>query len=447
MEGCGTVDNPVSVEAYVYDGKPEHIIGVVLTGPPEERGRTYGRWLRHQIQANVDWHKGHPHLPLWDTCVKIAEAHYLPGLREYWTGGWRELQGMSETSGVPVAHLVVLNARDDIAALVPFKERASESTSVFFSDRATANNTPIVAQSWTSVGPPRDTEFLVCIKIKYPIAENKADIIMVTEAGRISGCGMNAKGMVATGNRLFSTDDGRGTSAEGFFPRTCFERFVLEYNDIDTVPYIPDDTPANTSRHILAVDKTGRYTSLELGPEHIFSHRGEFLVHGNHFQSFHAFCHRRELQDRYRGKWSQTRVSRFNELIKRNEGGVSRQQIMDMFSDHKGRPESICQHVGSAVDCSTMAFVMFDVKRRVISLCKGPPCSGVMSHFTFDGGEAAAADNKRLEGTKAGPMGSKSDSVGTKEETNANNEARVEAVSKAACPPSPRPTPARDPTA
>lgn len=65
MEGCGTVDNPVSVEAYVYDGKPEHIIGVVLTGPPEERGRTYGRWLRHQIQANVDWHKGHPHLPLW----------------------------------------------------------------------------------------------------------------------------------------------------------------------------------------------------------------------------------------------------------------------------------------------------------------------------------------------------------------------------------------------
>ncbi|KAH6641692.1 hypothetical protein F5144DRAFT_643229 [Chaetomium tenue] len=447
MDGCGTVDNPVTVEAYVNDGKPEHIIGVVLTGPPEERGRTYGRWLRYQIQANVDWHKGHPHLPSWATCVKMAEENYLPGLREYWPGGWRELQGMSETSGVPIAHLVVLNARDDLAAFVPSNERASESTSVFFPDRATANNTPIVAQSWTSAGPPGNTELLVCIKIKYPIDESRADIIMVTEAGRISGSGMNAKGMVATGNRLFSTDDGWGTNLAWLFPRTCFERLVLEYNDVETLPLMPDDTPGNTSRHIFAVEKTGRYTSLELGPEHIFSHRADVIVHGNHFQSFDAFCHRRELQDRYRGKYSQARVSRFNELIKRNKAGVSRQQIVDMFSDHKGSPESICQHVGGAVDCSTMAFVMFDMKRRVISLCKGPPCSAAMSHFTFDGGETHVADNKRLGSTKAGAMGSKSDSADTKEETNANIDARVEAVSEAVCAPSPSPTPARDPTA
>lgn len=65
MNGCGTADNPVSVETYVYDGKPEQIVGMVLTGSPRERGKTYGWWLRALIRANVQWHKDHPHLPLW----------------------------------------------------------------------------------------------------------------------------------------------------------------------------------------------------------------------------------------------------------------------------------------------------------------------------------------------------------------------------------------------
>ncbi|KAH6840735.1 hypothetical protein B0I37DRAFT_408450 [Chaetomium sp. MPI-CAGE-AT-0009] len=410
MAGCGTADNPLRMREYAYDGEPEQFLGLLLTGTPRERGTTYGLWLRDEIKANVAWHKGHPHLPSWSFCVEMAKAYYIPGLKKHWKSGWMELKGMSDGSGVPIEDLVVLNARDDLAALqVPLAERASESTSAFFSKRATADKAPILAHSWSSLGCPGSTELLVCLEIQYPAAEDKFNMFMVTEAGRISGCAMNVKGVAVTGNRLLSTDDDRIRGrADRYFPMTCFERFSLEYASVYGVRFVEEETLRHTSRHILVADKAGRSTSLELGPEHIFFHRGEFgsraTVHANHFQSFDAFSCRREMNDRYEGNYSQFRLARFNELIKRNDAGVSMQQIVGMFSDHEGRPESICEHGGNDLDNTTMAFVMFDMERRVISLCKGPPCKGVMSHFTFSKEENDGAEDEKTEHVHCGAV-------------------------------------------
>ncbi|KAK3296811.1 acyl-coenzyme A:6-aminopenicillanic acid acyl-transferase-domain-containing protein [Chaetomium fimeti] len=400
MSGCGTADNPVCIEEYSYDGKPEQIIGLLLRGTPTERGKTYGLWLRDEIRANVTRHRGHPHLPSWSFCIDMAKVHYIPGLKKYWQSGWMELQGMSEGSGVPIEDLVVLNAWDDLAALqIPLAERTSESTTAFFSKRATADKVPILAHSWSSLAYPADAELLVCLEIQYNPSEEKPNIFMVTEAGRISGCGMNAKGVAATGNWLLSTDDMSLGKNSKEFPMTCFERFVLEYASVNGARDVVDETSRHSSRHILVADGAGCSASLEVGPEHIFFHGGEFgsraIVHVNHFQSFDAFSCRREIKDRYEGKYSQFRLSRFSELIKRNDADVSMQQIMGMFSDHEGKPESICEHGDNFLSPTTMAFVVFDMKRRVISVCKGPPCEGAMSHFTFSREEHSREEHGR----------------------------------------------------
>jgi isopenicillin-N N-acyltransferase-like protein len=361
---------------------------------------------------------------------------------------------MAQGSGVPIEHLAVLNARNDLAALqTPLAERRSESSSVFFSNRATNSQTPILAHSWSSLGSPHNTELLVCIKIRYQASEEKPDIIMVTEAGRISGCGMNARGLAATGNWLLSTDDTRASAPE-YFPMTCFERFVLEYSSVDGLREVPEDTTRHASRHIIVVNKDGRSTSLEVGPEHVFFHGGKFgswaNVHGNHFQSFDAFYCRHDMRDRYMGNYSQARLSRFNELLEANEAGVSRQQIMDMFSDHQGSPESICEHGDGVVGSTTIAFVMFDTERRIISVGRGPPCQAAMSHFTF-GSETNADKDEEMEHAEAGDVGSEMGHKDMEEEMSSdmadgnavNLPLNNSPVSEAACGPSPTLTPVK----
>jgi isopenicillin-N N-acyltransferase-like protein len=65
MADCGTLDTPLYIAEVDYDGRTEAYLGLVLAGTPEERGLTYGRWLRDKIKANVARHLGHPNLPAW----------------------------------------------------------------------------------------------------------------------------------------------------------------------------------------------------------------------------------------------------------------------------------------------------------------------------------------------------------------------------------------------
>lgn len=386
----------------------------------------------------------------------MAKSRYLPGLYDYWRSGWLELKGMAQGSGIPLEHLAVLNARDDLAALqAPFAERRSESSSVFFSNRATTSNTPILAHSWSSLGSPINTDIIVCLEIRYQADENKPDIIMVTEAGRISGCGMNAKGLAAAGNWLFSTDDTRGGDA-AYFPMTCLERFVLEYSSVDGVREVPEDTLHHSSRHIIVANKDGRSTSLEVGPEHVFFHGGKFgswaNVHGNHFQSFDAFSSRHDIRDRYRGTFSPARLSRFNEFLQANEAGVSKQQIMDMFSDHHGSSDSICQHGEGIVNSTTIAFVMFDTERRIVSVGQEPPCGARMSHFTFSR-EINTDMDEEMEHAEAGAVGSEMGDTDMEQDMSSdmadgdavNLPLNNSPVSEAAGSPSPTLTPVKNP--
>ncbi|KAK4251714.1 hypothetical protein C7999DRAFT_27791 [Corynascus novoguineensis] len=350
--------------------------------------------MRDKIKANVARHLGHPHLPPWNICLILIQRFYIPGLKKFWPSGLEELIGISHGSGVLLEHLVLLHARDDLAVgRDPVPGSIDESTTAFFSQRVTADYVPLLVYSWASAKYKHDESLIVCLEIRFSAEEDLPAIFMVTEAGLITGCGVNANGVAVAGNRLLSAEDCLPCRNPAF-PVACLDRLVLERPDDKIDPFglqegLFDAIDRYASRHLLVASNKGHSFSIELGAELGYNYYGKLgsraKVHTNHFQSLEAFARRRESWDAYEGRTSLARLARVTDLVENLHNGarLSAQQIIDVFSDHHCSPESVCQHREDGRRTMTMGLVMLDTNRLVISVCRGPPCRGVMWHFTF----------------------------------------------------------------
>ncbi|KAK4121381.1 hypothetical protein N657DRAFT_623755 [Parathielavia appendiculata] len=437
MAYSGTPGSPLPISEVNFDDLPESFPGLVLTGNPYQRGVKYGQVFAEKIRANICRHFDHPDLPSFDSCEWIIREVYIPGLVHHWPRGWNELLGMAQGCEMDVEHLVYLNARDDLAAIryileppvqrpyVPLRpSHAIESTSAFFSQNKTLGRTgPILAHSWSERKRIHDgDDFMVLLEIQYLPDEQVKNMVILVEAGMISGSGMNSLGVAVTGNPLFSTEDylpSWGTN-EKYFPVTCVERFLLEWASVKDVEDILTKLDTHASKHILIANEDGDSASLELGPltskeldtyKPIFAHDGDFgndaKLHTNHFCSWAYWQHRRGLLCRYRGQPSPSRLHSLGQLIKENgHCKMSARQIKFLFSDHERHPNSICQHGADNDDDlnnKTVALVMYHTSRRVVSLCKGPPCRATMMvHFAIREGAAvpASGDSDLCEADK-----------------------------------------------
>ncbi|KAK4148011.1 uncharacterized protein C8A04DRAFT_23803 [Dichotomopilus funicola] len=406
MNHMGSPESPISIAKLQGYGRRDDLVpGLVLTGNAQQRGLKYGMHFRDQIRANVARVLGSPIFPSWDFCIRMVNEVYKPSLENQWPNGWNELLGMSWGSGEPVENLVFLNAWTDLAALkLKPKMDMGESVSAHFPENLTAGFNPVLAHTWIADPDVYDQGLVVCLEYRYPEDEEPDNMIMVTEAGMISGCAMSANGMVISGNRLLSTADYIPRKGSPF-PVTCLERFLLEStHEIGQVREFLLAVNRHASRHLMLADGLGTILSLELGPDtnYAFIHNrpvdGGLHVHGNYFQSFQAYAACRELSDAAKAHTSRSRVNRLNSLVKEMRRGVmSRQDIKNLFSDHgRGLPASLCQHKGTVQTDDTAALVVFDPNRGVVSVCKGPACRGIMVHLGI---------RREQEGTPAKVMG------------------------------------------
>jgi isopenicillin-N N-acyltransferase-like protein len=307
---------------------------------------------------------------------------------------------MAHGSGVSLASLVSINVRDDLTAIRDLLEAysnpygmpsgtpsgpkpMSETTSAFFSRRATFDHVPVLAQARYTDQQVLDEDLQVYLEIRYPPAQRIPTIFMVTDAGMLSGSGMNSDGMAVTANALFSSDDHLPMYGTKIFPVTCLERCFLECSSFAAIQMMCNRGNFHTSKNAHLVTDTGSSISLEISPERVFRQldalSGEYMLHANHYQSFEAFCRRRELQDRYRGTASSERLSRLRNRLDQSPGQLLLEQIAIALLDDQ--------------DFSSVALVMFDTTRRVISVRRG----AALVHF---GMEDRGVNSGRHLGTK-----------------------------------------------
>jgi isopenicillin-N N-acyltransferase-like protein len=165
---------------------------------------------------------------------------------------------------------------------------------------------------------------------------------------------------------------------------------LLDRANVD-IEYVCTDLDRHASKHVLLADRNGNSVSLELGPgKHTFVHDGKFgslaRFHTNHFHSWPYWRKCSSIMCRYRGGASPFRLRRLGEFLERTgDERLTALEIKAMFSDHERGGSAMCQHGdgdGNKPDVrKTVALVMYDTHRKVVSVCKGPPCKGNMVHF------------------------------------------------------------------
>ncbi|KAJ4302329.1 hypothetical protein N0V88_002473 [Collariella sp. IMI 366227] len=384
-----------SISEVDFFAAPQYYPGLVLEGSPEERGWIYGAIFADKIKTNVERHLARPDLPSLVGCAHLLNGVYIDSFRQTFPDGMDELVGISKGSNVSLINLLYLNVRDDINAIAHHLRRPApnapitgpqlpeETTSAYFSDQATYNTSPMLAQSR--------------VASKQIVDENlmSPSILMVVEAGMISGSGINSSGIAVTSNCLLSKADFVPVRSGGaYLPVTMMERHILEQFDTVDAFAAAREFPVHASKHVSIADWYGTHVSLEITPgENWFQHFGGLrnrpgvLLHTNHFQSFEHWQKRGAVGDAYTETKSQGRLSRLKGLIAALNpvSQISANKVTAMFANHDGDSERLCQHEKEGQNDITVSFVMLNPFDRTVSICKGPPCHGSTIRLKLDG--------------------------------------------------------------
>ncbi|KAJ6440131.1 acyl-coenzyme a 6-aminopenicillanic acid acyl-transferase [Purpureocillium lavendulum] len=364
----------------------------------------------------------------------IIDRVYLPALKSYYPSGYDEIRGIADGAGVTLEDVVLLNSRYDLARLGDDEmarppngrpsrgageasDMANECTSAYFSQESTASQDVLVAQNWDMSSRLWDQDCAIYLEVHPEPSENKPSLFMVTEAGQLGRSGMNSAGMGVTANSLMSSEDYIPIpyrDAQGKFhdcevkpllPISMLRRMILESNHLAEAMTAACNFPRHVSNNLTIGTAEGFGLCLEVTPKNIYKvykdTRDRYLVHANHFVH-QGFLGRNDLYCRYPGGSSWFRQKRLEDLVHASaqKGAVTPQSIIDALSDHLSFPESLCVHPdGNPVDAvirhlpgypfrgitSTIACVVYNLTKKEVRVCSGPPCQGTFQTFHLDG--------------------------------------------------------------
>ncbi|KND90055.1 Acyl-coenzyme A:6-aminopenicillanic-acid-acyltransferase 40 kDa form [Tolypocladium ophioglossoides CBS 100239] len=424
-----------STDASVY----QH---VVVRGLPYERGLSHGQQARSKVRANVEYYR-RPGKLASSTGVHagselmnaIIDHVYTPALQDYYPSGYQEMQGIADGAGVSLQDVVLLNSRYDLARLgdepgsrpVPLPlgtdaaavargagDDANECTSAFFSSEATPDGDWLVAQNWDMSARLWEDDCIIYLEVHPDASENRPSMFLVTEAGQLGRSGMNSAGLGVAANSLMSSDDyvplayvdGRGAihgqALQKMLPISMLRRMILESNHLAEALTAAYNFPRHVSNNLTVSTAEGFGLCLEVTPHRINKvYRridDNYLVHANHFVSPAAAG----VQCRYPGGSSWFRQQRLEALVRaRAQSKLLRPELLvEALSDHLSFPEGLCVHPDrSPVDAvlrhlpgypfrgisATVVCVVYNLTKREVTVCKGPPCQGVFQTFKVEG--------------------------------------------------------------
>lgn len=419
----------------------EHI---VVSGPPAQRGKQYGHKAAEKIRKNIAHYLQPGQLPPWDDVVRYIHSIYIPALKQQFPSALEEMNGIAAGAGVSLEEIIMVNARYDLSrapggsrhrpkpgdkgeAKIPslsftpyamrsvytsrsatsesqFGDDMNECTSAAFLQPTTSEGNVITAQNWDISSYLYNEDLVILLEIHPDPSEEKPNLFVVTEAGQMGRSGMNSAGLGLCANALNSSndyfpslDDPNPTPA---LPISLLRRLYLESKSYPQAIQAVCNAPRYLSGNLLLTTAEGFTMDLELTPHEVFVVLPEdehLLIHSNHF--LHPAMKTRarsDIFDTYPGGSSWYRNIRFRESIKPHiDKGINEGVLKRAFSDHLGFPQALCQHVDKSGGTGlpgypfkgsmTIACVMYDLTRGLITTCKGTPCTGVFETYRLEG--------------------------------------------------------------
>lgn len=340
------------------------------------------------------------------------------------------MRGIADGAGVPLEEIVMLNARYDLGrCMYKLKDggrspqngsipaptevdSADECTSGFFPAEATESRETYAVHNWDMSSHLYNQDLVIYLEVHPDPSENRPSMFILTEAGQLIRSGMNSAGLSVTANSLLATTDYVPIShidQDGVYqevepklvlPLSLARRVYLEYANYAEGITAINAFPRHVSGNLHASTADGFCLALECAPERAYKFYGNiddnYVIHSNHFLS-PEFQGRDDVNDRYAGGSSWYRARQAEKGVRKGarDGTLTPDSIKTAFSDHLAYPESLCNHPNtkqrnapSAVLTGytsklnmTVAFVIYNLSQRKITVCKGPPCQGVLQNF------------------------------------------------------------------
>ncbi|KAH7160523.1 hypothetical protein B0J13DRAFT_494178 [Dactylonectria estremocensis] len=399
---------------------------IIVEGTPYERGLTHGKQASDKVRANIEYYKLPGKLPDWSISSKIIESVYLPAFEKFYPTGLEEIRGIADGAGVTVEDVIMLNARYDLGrCMYRLKDGGKapqqldghdECTSGFFPPEAVASGHTLAVHNWDMSTHLYNQDLIIYLEVHPDPSEDRPCMFILTEAGQLIRSGMNAAGMSVTANSLLSSEDYVPVShvdQDGVFhevkspkpvlPLSVARRVFLEYSNFAEGLVSINAFPRHVSGNLHVSTADGFALAMELAPGRVYKFYGNaddrYLVHSNHFLS-PEFLSRDDVFDRYPGGSSWFRAWQAEKGVRADcaAGRLTPQRIIAAFSDHMSFPESLCNHPNlnqkntpsatltgyTSKQNMTVAFVIYNLSERTVTVCKGPPCEGMLQEFSLN---------------------------------------------------------------
>jgi isopenicillin-N N-acyltransferase-like protein len=359
---------------------------IEVAGSPLERGRRYGRLARARIEVSLDIYGAAFRVQNLDMAeVDRRALAMVPEITAYDPALMAEIEGIAEGARIPVARIVMLNARTELlygrsSRLFPPPSPDEGCTGAIALPEATADKSLIHGQNWDWMEACAESAIVLRAD-----PEDGNPFITFVEAGMLGRAGFNAAGIALTGNFLASDRD---HSRHGV-PIPFIRRRILQSRDFAAAIGTVFEAPRAFSNNVMISDARGAAIDLEASPDEVFWLKPErgLIVHANHFKSPGALAKIRDVgiltspDTLYRDDRVQARLSA---RIGKIDVGDFRAVLRDDF----GAPKAVCRAPApgpSGANSATVASIIMQPALGKMWIAPRPYLGTEFTEYTLAG--------------------------------------------------------------
>lgn len=370
---------------------------VTVSGSAHARGLEYGTLAAERIRRSAELYGGTlQSIGLPEARRSGITTDFARKIGEFDASYLEEMEGIATGAGVPLADIVMINARTEIVALARAElgkpEPAADEdpddgcTCALIMPERSASGRLIHAQNWD--WRPECAETGIVLRVQR---DDGPDYVTFVEAGGLARSGFNAAGIAITANYLECDRD----FTQIGLPLSLIRRKVLEQEHFALAMKAVATTPKSCSNNIMVSTAAGFGIDFECAPDEAFPIYPDdgLLVHANHWVSPVALS---KLRDTGR-PWvpeSFYRDWRVRRLLEERGRSLTPADMKHALFDDFLSPYSVCRpprKSDSNSISSTVAMVICDAGAGVMEIAPMPALNRTFRSYPLDDAAALPA--------------------------------------------------------
>lgn len=335
---------------------------IEVTGGPFEMGRSIGEAAREEIRGFVAIALERVNKTVMVSHKKALEvaSACIPYAEDYSPDMVAELRGMSQTAGVSLEDLMLLQVRNQLKS-----EKNGGCSGFSLGPRSCASAASVIGQNWDNDAA---LDAFTVVLTRRP--RGKPALLNVTQAGLIAYIGLSEAGMALCLNTL------PAPSRELGVPHYFTVRGIYEATSLDgAVTAVRRARRAIPANILLATPQGPADLEVTLENVHVLQDSGNGIVtHTNHCVHTDLLPINQQFPELIQ---SFPRKMRLDKLLGAARSPLSLNDMKAALSDHENYPRAICRHPNEDAVTGywrTVFSVILESDSGVMHLTRGNPC-------------------------------------------------------------------------